>query len=153
VPQGEDLYHTGIVVDDFDKALAQLAAQAGHRFAEPMKSSLRLRTPAGESTVDLLVTYSCGPGPLIEVIQAVPGTHWQPVAGSGLHHLGYWVDDIGAESAALIAAGMPLEAAGLGPDDQVVYAYHYDEHSVRIELVDRAMKPFIDAWISGGQHP
>jgi catechol 2,3-dioxygenase-like lactoylglutathione lyase family enzyme len=144
MPRGEDLYHTGVVVDDFDQALAQLSARAGHQFAEPMASSLRLRTPAGELTVDLLVAYSRGPGPLVEVIKAVPGTHWQPVAGSGLHHLGYWVDDIDAESAALSAAGMPLEAAGLGPDGQIFYVYHYEEDGVRIELVDRKMKPFID---------
>ena len=148
MPLGEDLFHTGIVVDDFDQTLAELTARAGHQFAEPMASSLHLRTPAGDLTVDLLVAYSRGPGPLLEVIKAVPGTHWQPVVGSGLHHLGYWVDDIDGESAALTAAGMPLEAAGLGPDDQVVYVYHYDEGGVRIELVDRKIKPFIDQWTS-----
>lgn len=149
--RGEDLYHTGIVVDDFDEALCRLTAQVGHRFGEPRKTRLRLRTAAGESTVELLVTYSCGSPPLIEVIQAVPGTHWQPVAGSGLHHLGYWADDIKAESAALSAAGLPLEAAGLGPDDQIVYVYHYGEGGIRIELVDRAMKPVIDQWSSAPQ--
>lgn len=148
MPRAQDLYHTGIVVDDFDPALDQLTASGGHRFAEPMNSSVRLRTPSGETTVDLLVTYSCGPGPLVEVIKAVPGTHWQAVTGSGLHHLGYWVDDIEAESAALSAAGIPLEAAGLGPDDQVMYVYHYNEGGVRIELVDRSIKPMMDQWTS-----
>ena len=146
--RGEDLYHTGIVVEDFDESLDRLASQAGHIFAEPMKYDVRLRTPSGETTVELLVTYSCGTGPLIEVIRAVPGTHWLPVAGSGLHHLGYWSDDIDGDSAALAAAGLPLEAAGLGPDDQVVYAYHYVQGGIRIELVDRAMKPVIDQWTS-----
>lgn len=146
--RGEDLYHTGIVVNDFKESLDRLEAQAGHRFAEPMKYDVRLRTPSGESTVELLVTYSCGTGPLIEVIRAVPGTHWQPVSGSGLHHLGYWSDDIEADSKDLAAAGLPLEAAGLGPDDQVVYAYHHGEGGIRIELVDRAMKPVIDQWTS-----
>jgi len=153
VLRGEDLYHTGIVVDDFDESLSRLTVLAGHRFAEPMKTNVRLRTPEGESTVELRATYSCGTGPLIEVIQAVPGTHWQPVAGGGLHHLGYWADDIEAESAALSAAGLPLEAAGLGPDDQIVYVYHYGEGGIRIELVDRAVKPVIDQWTSIPQQP
>lgn len=148
MPRGEDLFHTGIVVDDLGRALDELIARTGHRFADPMTWSLQLRTPDGEQTVDLCATYSRGPGPLIEVIEAVPGTHWRAVSGSGLHHLGYWVDDIGGESAALTKAGVPLEAAGVGPDGQVLYAYHFNADGIRIELVDRMMKPFIDQWTS-----
>lgn len=148
MPRGEDLYHTGIVVEDFDQALNQLGEYTGHQFTEPMESSVSLRTPTGELTAELLVAYSCGPGPLIEVIKSVPGTPWQSVAGSGLHHLGYWVDDIDAESAALTAAGLPMEAQGLGPDGQVLYVYHYNEGGVRVELVDRAIKSMMDQWTS-----
>lgn len=149
VLRGEDLYHTGLVVDDLDQSLEIIAARAGHRFARPLSTQARLRTPAGESTVPLRFTYSQGPGPLVELIQAVPGTHWQPVAGSGLHHLGYWADDVEAESAALADAGLPLEAAGLGPAGQVLWAYHYAHGAVRVELVARATKPFIDALVKG----
>jgi catechol 2,3-dioxygenase-like lactoylglutathione lyase family enzyme len=153
VLRGEDLYHTGIVVADLDQALDDLAARGGYRFAEPMTADLSIRTPAGQSTVAFRATYSCGPGPLVEVIQQVPGTHWTPVAGSGLHHLGYWVDDIEAESAALVASGVPLEAAGLAPDGRVMYSYHYGGEGIRYEIVDRMAKPFIDAWIADGHHP
>ena len=35
--------------------------------------------------------------PRLEIIQSIPGTVWEP-ADSGVHHIGYWSDDVGQTS-------------------------------------------------------
>lgn len=151
--QPEDLYHTGIVVSDFEKALKEMEAVGGYRFAEEARMDARVRTPAGDTVLPLRATYSCAPGPLVELIEEVPGSHWTAVPGSGLHHLGYWADDVEAESAALVAAGLPFEAAGLGQNGGLVWAYHSDGVRPRIEIVSRAAKPNLESWTTTGRRP
>lgn len=153
VLRSEDLYHTGIVVSDFDGALQEMQSIGGYRFAEEVRVDATVRTPAGETVLPLRATFSCAPGPLIELIEEVPGSHWTAAAGSGLHHMAYWVDDVEAESAALTAAGLPLEAAGLGHDGGLIWAYHSDGVRPRIEIVNRAAKPGLDAWTTTGLRP
>jgi len=149
----EDQYHAGIVVADLDATLEKLTALAGYQFADEYKGDNLVRTPDGESLVSMRFAYSLGPAPLIEVIQQCPGTVWMPVPGSGLHHVGYWVDDVEAESAALEAAGLSLEVAGVGPDGNPYWAYYSDGIGPRLELVSRAAKPMIDAWTTTGKMP
>jgi catechol 2,3-dioxygenase-like lactoylglutathione lyase family enzyme len=145
----EGWYHTGIVVADLDAALDRLTKQAGYQFCDPMELEFPVRTPAGESMVTLRFTYSRPPGAQVEVIQQVPGTVYMPEPGSGLHHLGYWVDDVDEASSALEAAGAPLEAAGPGPDGKLMWAYHRPEHGPRYELVHSDAKPLLEAWWNG----
>jgi len=83
----------------------------------------------------------------MEVIQAVAGTLWMPAAGSGIHHLGYWSDDVAADSAALEAQGYALEAAGQ------VWAYHRSPAGPRIELVNRVVQPMLEQYWATGRMP
>jgi len=53
--------------------------------------------PDGEATLDLVFTYS-KTEPRVEVIQSMPGTLWVPAEDSGIHHLGYWSDDVAADA-------------------------------------------------------
>lgn len=53
----------------------------------------------------------------VEIIQSVPGTLWKPVAGSGIHHLGYWSDDVAADSAELAADGVDVAATDSVPSN------------------------------------
>ena len=85
--------------------------------------------------------------PRLEIIQAVPGTLWEPAAGSGIHHLGYWSDDVAADSAALEERGYALEAAGQ------VWAYHRNPAGPRIELVNRVVQPGMEAYWATGRMP
>lgn len=148
----EDQFHSGIVVSDLESALERFSG-LGYRFARVMERDATIRMAHGEVTVWLRVTYSLAPGPLLEVIEQAPGSPWMPVADGGIHHLGFWSDDVAAESAALDAAGIRLEAAGVGPDGGMPFVYHRDEGGLRIELVDRAIKPGIDAWTTTGIRP
>ena len=69
----------------------------------------------------------------------MPGTLWVPAPASGIHHLGYWSDDVAADAARLTARGYAAEATGVRPDGTAVWAYHRSASGPRIELVSRAI--------------
>jgi hypothetical protein len=62
-----------------------------------------------------------------------------PAPASGIHHLGYWSDDVTADAAHLTARGYAAEATGVRPDGTAVWAYHRNASGPRIELVSRAI--------------
>ena len=109
-----DQCHVGIVVDDYDAARADLSELFGYRWCEDLVFTLPVQFGGGEQEVELRFSYSMD-APYLEVVRAVPGTPWEPAAGSGIHHLGYWSDDIAADSAALDGRGFTREAAAVGP--------------------------------------
>jgi hypothetical protein len=94
------------------------------------------------------MAYS-GDAPRLEVLQSVPGTIWVP-ADSGVHHVGYWSDDVESDLATLEANGMRYEVKSYNPDGsgRLVWAYCKGPTGPRIELVSRAMEPFIEYWWS-----
>lgn len=73
---------------------------------------------------------------------------WQP-SNSGVHHLGYWSDDVAADSAALVAQGYEMEITGPGPDGVPMWAYHRHPTGPRIELVTRRAPMFETYWATG----
>ena len=151
--RASDQYHAGIVVDDFDASLVDLTALFGYEFASPLAVSTPVRLSEGEATtertIDLRFTYSVSV-PRIELIQSIPGTLWTPAAGSGIHHLGYWSDDLPSDSSLLQERGYALEAAGARDDGTAIWAYHRGAVGPRIELVSRELLPFMEQWWSSG---
>ena len=83
---GADQFHVGIVVDDFQARLDELADLFGYQWCSPMALAMSVVLPSGPRTVDLRFTYSAT-APYVEVIQTIPETLWVPVEGSGLHHV------------------------------------------------------------------
>ena len=71
-------------------------------------------TPEGELTIPMRMVYS-GSDPRLELLQTVPGTVWTP-ADSGVHHIGYWSDDVESDLATLESNGMSLEVKSYNPD-------------------------------------
>ena len=147
----EDLYHVGIVVDDLDASLRWFTDTAGYRWCEEYAGDQVVETPAGEITVPMRFAYSMDT-PRLEVLQAVPGTLWQP-ASSGIHHLGYWSDDVAADVATLEASGVEVEARALLGDDLVLWAYCKDGGGPRVELVSRMIEPVMSDWFMTGKMP
>jgi catechol 2,3-dioxygenase-like lactoylglutathione lyase family enzyme len=137
-----DLFHTGVVVHDLDRALAELSALFGYDWCEEIHVDQPVQTPDGDTSVEFRFRYSRST-PRLEVIEQRPGTLWVPVAGSGIHHLGYWSDDVAADSAAMTAAGYTFEAAGTGPDGGPSWSYYRSPDGPRIELVSRSLEPFM----------
>ncbi|GAA3384963.1 VOC family protein [Cryptosporangium minutisporangium] len=134
-----DQFHTGIVVDDLEGTLAQLTALFGYEWAPEIGGPTSVVLPTGPAEPELRFAYS-RTVPRLEVIRSVPGHPiWQP-STSGIHHLGYWSDDVAADSAALVARGYALEVTGARPDGTPYWAYHRPAHGPRIELVSREVQ-------------
>lgn len=139
MPRPEDQFHAAIVVDDPEAAKAELSALYGYEWSPETGAPLRVRLPSGETVLDVKCSYSTS-APRLEVIRSIPGTLWSPVAGSRLHHLGYWSDDVATDSAALEDKGYTCEAAGLRDDGLPFFTFYASPKGFRVELLARGMR-------------
>ncbi|KOU58894.1 hypothetical protein ADK57_34850 [Streptomyces sp. MMG1533] len=146
-----DQFHVGIVVDDLAAASAELAEVFGYAWCEAIGAPSQVGLPAGDAVLDLRSTYSMST-PRVELVQSIRGTLWTP-ADSGVHHLGYWSDDVTADSARLTRRGHPLEALGTRPDGTPYWAFHRGSTGPRIELVTRALQPVLERYWATGRKP
>jgi hypothetical protein len=142
----EDQFHAAIVVDDPETVKAELSDLYGYEWSRESGAPLRLRLPSGETVLDIQCTYSRS-APRLEIVRAVPGTLWSPVPGSRLHHLGYWSDDVTADTARLEDRGYTCEAAGLRPDGATFFTFCASPQGFRVELLTRGMQAALErAW-------
>lgn len=111
--KAEDLYHCGLVVDDFDAEMAFLTDVAGHRWTQDFEVDQTVEIDDEIHVVPLRLAFSLTE-PRLELVQAVPNTLWAP-SNSALHHLGYWSDDIDGDIAALRERHFVVEGRGLTP--------------------------------------
>jgi glyoxalase/bleomycin resistance protein/dioxygenase superfamily protein len=152
-----ELFHTGVVVPDVEAAMDDLTRALGLLWTGVMEHEMRQWRPGGEQTLLLRLAYSLAPYPLVEIIEAQPGTLYEPVAGSTtqLHHVGMWVDDLATAAAGLARDGFELVAAGVddGGNHPARVTFHESGHGLRVELCDASMRPGFDAWVSGGASP
>ena len=138
-----DQYHVGLVVDDPEAERRQLSELLGYSWADVITATVEVWLPAGARDVTFSFAYS-RTTPRLEVVQAVPGTPWEPVAGSGIHHLGFWSDDFDGDVADLERRGYAREAAAVGPDGRPMFAFYRGATGPRIELVPTASRPFLE---------
>ena len=128
-------YHVAVVVEDLAAAMDELGELLGLDWGEPFTGSPHLLTGAGDvvDAAPRLVFSRQGP-PYLELIERRPGTVWSE---PGLHHLGFWVDDVAAESGRFTSAGCPMEASGAEADGtRTSFCYHLAGNDLRLELVD-----------------
>jgi len=116
----------------------------GYAWCPPMAVETPVRLPGGDITLDLRFAYSATT-PRVEVVRSVPGTPWVP-ADSGLHHVGYWSDDLAGDAARLVAGGYTEEAAGVRADGTPIWSYHRSPQGPRIELVSREIEPGLERY-------
>ena len=147
----ENLYHIGVVVDDIDRGMAEVAAQMGVTWAPRRVASVSVREGPGVRAYALDVVYSRQGPPFLELIEGSGRGVWSAGGGPRLHHLGVFVDDLAAEAARLESLGMVTEAAGVGsdPDDPspALFAYLLGSTGVRIELVDGKGRDGLLQWV------
>ncbi len=136
-------YHVGIIVKDLPVARSQLTRQLGLTWG-PVLHLDRAEFRDADGHDLLLPTTFCYSveQPCLEIIQEVPGSVWECNDRSNLHHIGFWSDDLGAESARMSEVGCPLQLAGRSGDVAPAgFSYQRNnELGVRIELVDSAMR-------------
>jgi hypothetical protein len=134
--RAEDQFHLGIVVEDFDAAMAEFSALLGYEWSAVAGGPTAVTLQTGDAVPDLRCAFSLTT-PRLEIVQQVPGTFWEPAADGGIHHLGYWSDDVAADSAALVSRGWVNEATRTGPDGAPFFTFHRSPLGLRIELVSR----------------
>lgn len=130
--------HVGYTVDELDDAMARFRAALGLTWA-PVRTRARSIELAGRpADVSFRTAYSVDGPPHVELIEAIPDTIW--TATPGVHHVGHWVDDVGAASARLEVAGWEL-AARVASDrspGRWRWAYHHNPAGGYVELLDAA---------------
>ncbi len=132
----EDRFHLGIVTTDPDVTAKTLTSAFGYEWGMTVGSAVEVTGPGGVRTIELSCAFSVTE-PRLEIVRAVAGTLWEPVPGSGIHHLGYWSDDVTADTAALREQGWELEASRVMPDGKLFFAFLSGAQGFRVELVDR----------------
>jgi lactoylglutathione lyase len=147
----QGLFHTGIRVPDLETAMAELGDGLGLTWAETRENPAQtLWTPSeGLQEIHLRFTYSAEGPQHIELLQGTAGSFWDGDDRTGAHHLGIWVDDVDAETKALVAQGWTLVGAQRDPDDDAglgVFTYVQPPTGLIVELVDRAVLPHFEQW-------
>jgi len=108
----ESIWHIGIAVPDLDKGKKELGEVFGLDWRPARVRKLTLADAVGQRhEVECHVVFSLGGPFAVEVWQAIPGTPLDVPEGGGVHHIGYWVDDLAAEAKRLDALGYPRYAA------------------------------------------
>ena len=145
-----DQFHLGIVAEDIAATTAALSALFGYEWGPEAGSVSQVTLPTGAVTVELRCVFSVTV-PRLEIVRAIPGTLWEPVAGGGIHHVGYWSDDLAADAAELTTQGYVTEVSRTGADGKPFFAFLRSGKGFRIELVSRAAETALSQlWCQGG---
>ena len=132
----EPYFQVGFVVPHLEAAMEELGAGLGVELVGPQEREL------GDRGV-LRIAFARTPPPYVELIEGPAGSLWDASSGAHLHHLGYWSEDMDADSARLEAAGMRLEL------DLGFARYHSPAGAAgaRVELIDVAHRTdFVARW-------
>lgn len=148
-------FHWGITAGDLKATCKELTESLGLTWAEPQRRQFRLKQPEGRCDVDFYITYSLEGPPHYEVIEATPGCIWDPSTASGIHHIGFWSEDLRGDSASLETAGFPCAATYDTPDGKPLgFTYHrLEQTGLLVELVDAERREAFENWMAGGEFP
>ena len=147
--RAEDQFHLGLVVEDFEGVLAEFSAAFGYEWCAEIGGAVPLTLPTGNAVLDISCAYS-RTLPRLEIVRRIPGTLWEPVPGGGVHHVGYWSDDVAADAAELTGQGFVTEASRSGSGG-APFAFLRGPSGLLVELVDRVARPGLEKfWGRGG---
>lgn len=150
VLRGGDLFHVGVVVDDPVARMAELTDLFGYEWCEAIGGPVAVSLDGVDTTVELMAWYS-KTTPRLEIVHSIADTVWTPAVGSGVHHLGYWVDDVAGASDALQLRGYGVEAVGRRAGGEAYWSYHRSPVGPRVEIVSRQLQPTMDAYFATGR--
>ncbi|WP_329378805.1 VOC family protein [Streptomyces sp. NBC_01716] len=146
------LYHTGIIADSLDNAMAAMGDALRLDWAPPLTSTVPLECPDGIVGREVRFTYSLQGPHFIELLEQIdPAPYLNVTGGRRVHHLGYYTDDLRAAAAMLEAKGYRRELNGVDEDGGIGRAtFHYNPESpgMWIELVSHEVAEQIDGWIA-----
>ncbi|WP_063039503.1 VOC family protein [Nocardia pseudovaccinii] len=138
--RAEDQFHIGIVAADFEATMATLSEVLGYEWGPEIGGPVSVDLPDTRAAVlEMRCRYSTTV-PRLEIVRSIAGTLWEPAGPAGLHHVGYWSDDVAADAAELVRHGYVTEATRPGADGQLFFAFLRGADGFRVELVDRAVE-------------
>ena len=138
------MYH----IRDLDRAMEELADTLGTSWPVPQSRRRAFRGASSPFEAELRFVYSRQGPPYLELIEGIPGTPWDPTVGDRIHHVGIWVDHLEEAAQQLVRAGAPIELTYDTARLQS-FTYHLLAPGIRVELVDAARRPGVEAWIHG----
>jgi hypothetical protein len=147
-----EFFHVGTVVPNLEQAMRHMTTALGTRWAQPVRRTGPIHTPAGPVDRDMVITYSRGGPTHVELIEYLDDTAYHHLTGGPpMHHIGYWSKDFHQDIARLDALGFPSECSGIASDGgHSEFSYHRNPHSgLWIELVDDTHRHRIQAWTAG----
>jgi hypothetical protein len=136
----KDFFHVGMIVPHVETAMEELGALLGLEWHGISEQLMPVYEPEkGHRQVPLRVGYSHD-RPFLELIEAIPGTPWELATngGSNLHHVGFYTDQLTADSTTVGQSFCPIEICATGARQAwpSIFTYHNNAPSgLRIELV------------------
>jgi hypothetical protein len=129
------MFHIGVIVEDLERGMAEWSDMLGLRWRSLVSGVSEIHRGGVVTAMPILAVYSVD-GPVhLELIALARGTVWDVL---GLHHVGYWSDDVAADIDRLVAGGASVEAQ-MQRDGKVLAAYLTLSMS-RIELIASASR-------------
>ena len=116
LPGGPDvvkqLFHVGVIVPRLEAGLDHFSTVLGLSWMPIVETEVPVSVSDGaDRLVALRFAYSVE-DPHLEVIEEAPDSVWVCNPGSNLHHIGFWADDLTADSRHLQSSTCPIEIAG-----------------------------------------
>ncbi len=149
------MFHVGLLVTDLAEAMDEIGESAGVTWASPRDWPMDVWLPdRGNISMEIALTFSCeAQGSMrLEIIQGSAGTPVDPAQGTGVHHIGYFVDDPAVETERLLAAGGSLVMAAASPDDGYGrFTYVRTASGMLVEPVAISSRERFEAWWAGGE--
>jgi hypothetical protein len=101
-----NFWHIGLAVPDLDDAMHAVGAAFDIAFRPVHERTTQIVDEGGKwHEITCRFTFSSTSPFAIEMWQAIPGTPLAVPDSGWLHHVGYWVPDLGKETERLEAAG------------------------------------------------
>jgi Glyoxalase/Bleomycin resistance protein/Dioxygenase superfamily len=123
----ESYFQIGMRVRNVESAMRELSAALGIRFGAVVEHGL------GNSTIRVAFSEEL---PHIELLEVSPGSLVVASGEPGLDHLGWWSDDLDADTRRLEDAGISL-VVPIGPDDPF-RLFYAPVSGLRVELLDKS---------------
>lgn len=146
------LFHVGIRVADLDAAMQEFAASYDTGWCSVRDWPMDVWLPdRGYTSLPIALTFSTSGPVRLELIAGSPGTPLDPAEGTGIHHLGYWVEEPRVETERLLAQGWELVMAAASPEDGYGrFTYVRSPSGLLVEPVAVANRERFEAWWAGG---
>lgn len=149
----QQIFHTGIRVPNIQDAMDEMGNTLGLTWAKVQETPGQgLWTPElGQQAVPLKFVYSAEGPQHVELLEGAAGSFWDGRQDPGVHHVGVWVDDVGAETQRCAELGWTVVGASVSPDEGYGgYSYVQPPSGPIVELVWSVMLPRFESWWAGG---